>query len=173
MISAAKFKTHDRVIATLSLKNIVVGAPVKDPGFRWGPGGKAGATTDKPIVHGNGFHGLQYNLYALAPRLRPDLAVIDGYQAMEGNGPVAGTPVEHRVAVAGLDWLAADRVAVALMGIDLAKMGYLNYCAAAGMGEARLDRIDILGARVSDHVRKYRLADNSTQQLEWMKPLRG
>ena len=88
-----------------------------------------------PIVHGNGFHGLQYNLYALAPKLRPDLAVIDGYQAMEGNGPVAGTPVEHRVAVASLDWLAADRVAVALMGIDLAKMGYLNYCAAAGMGE--------------------------------------
>jgi uncharacterized protein (DUF362 family) len=173
VISAAKIKTHDRMVATLSLKNIVVGAPVKDLGFRWGPGGKPGAATDKPIVHGNGFHGLQYNLYALAPKLRPDLAVIDGYQAMEGNGPVGGTPVEHRVAVASLDWLAADRVAVALKGIDLAKMGYLNYCAAAGMGEADLDRMEILGARVSDHVRKYHLADNVVQQLEWMKPLRG
>ena len=121
--------------------------PSRTQGFRWGPGSKPGATTDKPIVHGNGFHGLQYNLYALAPKLRPDLAVIDGYQAMEGNGPTEGTPVEHRVAVASLDWLAADRVAVALMGIDLAKMGYLNYCAAAGMGEARLDRMEILGER--------------------------
>ncbi len=173
VISAAKIKTHDRVVATLSLKNIVVGAPIKDPGFRWGPGSKAGATTDKPIVHGNGFHGLQYNLYALASKLRPDLAVIDGYQAMEGNGPVGGTPVEHRIAVTSLDWLAADRVAVALMGIDLAKMGYLNYCAAAGMGESRLDRMEILGARVTDHVRQYRLADNVDKQLEWMKPLRG
>jgi len=108
-----------------------------------------------------------------ASKLRPDLAVIDGYQAMEGNGPVGGTPVEHRVAVASLDWLAADRVAVALMGIDLDKVGYLNYCAAAGMGEARLDRMEILGSRVSDHLRKYRLADNIAQQLEWMKPLRG
>ncbi|MGD0039021.1 MAG: DUF362 domain-containing protein [Isosphaeraceae bacterium] len=88
VISAAKVKTHDRVLATLSLKNIVVGAPVKDLGFRWGPGGKPGATTNKPIVHGNGFHGTHYNLYALASKLRPDLAVIDGYQAMEGNGPV-------------------------------------------------------------------------------------
>ncbi len=173
VISAAKIKTHDRVVATLSLKNIVVGAPIKDLGFRWGPGGKAGASTDKPIVHGNGFHGLQYNLYALAPKLRPDLAVIDGYQAMEGNGPVGGTPVEHRVAVSSLDWLAADRVAVALMGIELAKMGYLNYCANAGMGETHLERMEILGARVSDHVRPYRLADNIDKQLEWMKPLRG
>jgi len=173
VISAAKIKTHDRVLATLSLKNIVVGAPVKDIGFRWGPGGKPGATTNKPIVHGNGFHGIHYNLYALASKLRPDLGVIDGYQAMEGNGPVGGTPVEHRVAVASLDWLAADRVAVALMGIDLDKMGYLNYCAAAGMGETQLDRMEILGERVSNHVRKYRLADNIDKQLEWMKPLRG
>ena len=87
---------------------------------------------------------------------------------------MGGTPVEHRVAVASLDWLAADRVAVALMGIDLEKVGYLNYCAAAaGMGETHLDRMEILGGRVSDHVRKYRLADNIGQQLEWMKPLRG
>ncbi len=172
VISAARMKTHDRVVATLSLKNIVVGAPVKDPGFRWGPGSKAGATTDKPIVHGNGFHGLQYNLYALASRLRPDLAVIDGFQGMEGNGPVGGTPVEQRVAVASLDWLAADRVAVALMGIDLQKMGYLNYCAEAGMGEARLERIEVLGPLIANHARQYRLADNVDKQLEWMKPLR-
>ena len=37
IISAAKMKTHDRVVATLSLKNIVVGAAVKDLGFCWGP----------------------------------------------------------------------------------------------------------------------------------------
>jgi uncharacterized protein (DUF362 family) len=109
----------------------------------------------------------------MASKLRPDLAVIDGYQAMEGNGPTAGTPVEHRVAITSLDWLAADRVAVALMGIDLEQMGYLNYCAAAGMGEVDLDRIEVLGARIADHVRKYRLADNVNRQLQWMKPLRG
>ena len=173
VISAAKIKTHDRVVATLSLKNIVVGAPIKDAGFRWGPGSKPGAATDKPIVHGNGFHGLQFNLYDLAPKLHPDLAVIDGFLAMEGNGPTNGTPVEHRVAIASLDWLAADRVGVALMGIDLAKMGYLNYCAASGMGQIDLEKMEILGQRVADHVRTYRLADNVDHQLEWMKPLRG
>jgi len=29
----------------------------------------------------------------------------------------------------------ADRVALELMGIDFAKVGYLNYCAQAGLGK--------------------------------------
>jgi len=33
VVSVARMKTHDRIIATLSLKNIVVGAPIKDIGF--------------------------------------------------------------------------------------------------------------------------------------------
>jgi uncharacterized protein (DUF362 family) len=62
-------------------------------------------------------------MFVLAQHLHPHLAVIDGYEGMEGNGPVSGTPVSHRVAVVGLDWLAADRVAVELMGIDYTKVG--------------------------------------------------
>ena len=170
VISAAKMKTHDRIVATLSLKNIILGAPVKDPGFRWGDGAKDGATTDKPIVHGNGFRGLNYNLFDLSRRLHPHLAVIDGYDGMEGNGPVQGTLVEHRVCVASPDWLAADRVAVELMGIDYAKVGYLNYCAQAGLGEGDLRKIEIVGAPIASHVRRYKLADNIDKQLVWMTP---
>ncbi len=137
VISATRFKTHDRVVATLSLKNIVVGAPIKDAGFRWGRG-REGAKNDKPIVHGSGFRGINYNLFALAPRLHPHLSVLDGVEGMQGNGPVGGTPVDHRVCVVSPDWLAADRVAVELMGIDFATVGYLNFCAQANMGEADL-----------------------------------
>jgi uncharacterized protein (DUF362 family) len=169
VISAARMKTHDRVVATLSLKNIVVGAPIKDAGFRWG-GGKAGAKNDKPFIHGSGFRGINYNLFALAKQLHPHLAVIDGFQGMEGNGPTGGTPVDHRVCVASLDWLAADRVAVELMGIDYAKVGYLNYCAGAGLGQGDLAKIEVVGARVADHVKPYKLSDNIDQQLIWMKP---
>lgn len=170
LISAARLKTHDRVVATLSLKNVIVGAPVKDLGFRWGRGGKAGARNDKPLIHGSGFRGLNYNLFALAQRLHPHLAVIDGFEGMQGNGPVGGTPVEHRVSVVGLDWLAADRVAVELMGIDYAQVGYLNYCAQAGLGQGDLSCIEVLGERLSDHIKPYKLHDNIQQQLIWMKP---
>ncbi len=167
VISSAVMKTHDRVVATLSLKNIVFGAPIKDKGFRWGPGGTRGARNDKPVNHGGGYKGVNYSLFANAPRLHPDLAVIDGFQGMEGNGPVGGTPVDHKVAVASLDWLAADRTAVELMGIDFGDVGYLNYCAQAGMGQADLNKIEIIGERVQDHVKKYRLHDDVEKQLIW------
>lgn len=172
IISAAKFKTHDRVVATLSLKNIVVGAPIKDPGFRWGPGAKPGAKNDKPLTHGSGFRGINYNLFALAPRLHPHLSVIDGFEGMEGEGPVGGTPVNHRVCAVSPDWLAADRVAIELMGIDFAQVGYLNYCGQAGMGETDLAKIQILGPALKEHVRSYKLAKNLDQQLVWKQPVR-
>ncbi|NQT12716.1 MAG: DUF362 domain-containing protein, partial [Planctomycetes bacterium] len=160
IISAAIMKTHDQVLATLSLKNVVFGAPVKDPGFRWGRGRVPGKITQKPIAHGSGVYGINYNLFTLAQRLHPDLAVIDGFAGMEGNGPTGGSLVDHRVAVVSPDWLAADRVGVELMGIDFAKIGYLNYCAQAKMGQADLEKIEILGEPVARHVRSYRLHDN-------------
>ena len=172
LISAAKVKTHDQVVATLSLKNIIFGAPIKDPGFRFGNRCKPGAKSNKPIAHGGGFRGLNYNLFALAQRLHPHLAVIDGYDGMEGYGPSHGTPVDHRICVAGADWLAADRVAVELMGIDYAKIGYLNYCAGAGLGEGDLKKIEIVGEPIARHVKHYKLAPNIEQQLIWMKPLK-
>jgi uncharacterized protein (DUF362 family) len=170
IISAAKLKTHDRVVATLSLKNIVVGAPIKDEGFCWGPKSRPGAKNDKPITHGNSIRGLNYNLFDLGRRLHPHLAVIDGYEGMQGNGPTMGTGVDHRVCVASPDWLAADRVAVELMGIDFAKIGYLNYCAQAGLGEGDLNKIEVHGEPIARHVKPYKLHDNIEKQMIWQTP---
>ena len=171
VISCARMKTHNLAVATLSLKNIVFGAPVKDIGFRLDKNTKPGTKSDKPTIHGSGARGINYNLYSLASRVHPHLAVIDGYEGMEGNGPRLGTPVDHRICVASTDWFAADRVAVELMGIDFGIVGYLNFCAQTGLGEADLNKIDIVGERISDHIIKYKLHENIEQQLIWMKPV--
>ena len=169
IISTAVPKTHDRVVCTLSLKNIVFGAPLKDKGFRWGRDRKPGTTSDKPVAHGSGHRATNYNIFTMAPRLHPDLALIDGYRGMEGNGPTGGDPVEHRVALASTDWLAADRTALDLMGVDPGKVGYLNYCARAGYGKFNPKEIRVLGERVRDHRRTYRLSDRVEEQLSWQK----
>jgi uncharacterized protein (DUF362 family) len=169
IVSVARMKTHDWAIVTLSLKNIVFGAPLKDAGFAFGANRKEGTKSDKAIVHGSGFRGINYNLYDLAPRFHPHLAVIDGFEGMEGNGPLKGTPVDHRVCVVSTDWLAADRVAVELMGIDFSMIGYLNYCAQTGSGTADLSKIEIIGEKISDHIKHYRLHDNIEKQLIWKK----
>ncbi|MGA2555755.1 MAG: DUF362 domain-containing protein [Verrucomicrobiota bacterium] len=165
IISAAKLKTHDLVGITLSLKNIVVGSGIKDAGAARGK-------SDKPLMHGGGIHGINYNLFTLSAKLHPDLAVIDGYEGMEGQGPVNGTPVDQKVCVASLDWLAADRVGAELMGVDFSKIGYLTYCAQAGdRGQGDLSKIEILGPAIKDHAKTYRLANNWDQMTSWQKPM--
>lgn len=180
IVSVARLKTHNTVGASLSLKNIVFGAPVKDHGFtlynediRFSPlarESKSGSVSYKRLLHGGGFHAVNYNLAMMAQRLHPDLAVIDGYEGMEGNGPTLGTPIAHRICIAGMDWLAADRVGIELMGIDFSRIGYLNYCSGMGSGTTDLNRITITGEFLKDHIKSYRLPDNFERQLAWMKP---
>lgn len=181
VVSVARMKTHNTVGATLSLKNIVLGAPVKDHGFtlynedlRFSPErakeSKPGSVSYKRFLHGNGFHAVNYNMATLAQRLQPALAVIDGYQGMEGNGPTLGTAIDHRICIVSQDWLAADRVGVELMGIDFRTIGYLNHCVAMGLGNGDIDTIRILGENIKDHIKTYRLPDNIERQRAWMKP---
>jgi uncharacterized protein (DUF362 family) len=181
VVSVARMKTHSAVGASLSLKNIVFGAPVKDPGFTLynedirfshrAKESKPGSKSDKRPIHGNGFHAVNYNMAMLAQRLHPHLAVIDGYEGMEGNGPTQGTAIHHGVCVAGQDWLAADRVGIELMGIDFAKIGYLNYCAQMGLGNADLNNMEIVGESLKNHIKPYKLHENFEKQQEWMKPM--
>ena len=167
LVSAAMLKTHDRAVLTLGLKNVAVGAILKDTGFRWGPGSKG--TTDKHLVHGGDANqGIHFNLFSLARRCTPHLTVLDGFEGMEHNGPLDGTPVDHRVAVAGTDWLAVDRLGAELMGFDYKKVGYLAFAEQAYMGETNLARMEILGARLEECVRPYKPHDTIDQQYGWM-----
>ena len=138
IISAAKMKTHDRVVTTLSLKNILLGAPLND-----------GQKNDKGLMHTAANFTreavLNYNMFHLAQEIYPDLGVIDGFEAMEGDGPTGGTPVDARIAMASLDPLALDTLATKLMGFDPSQIMYLASMAEAGMGQGDLSKVEVLG----------------------------
>ena len=180
VVSVARMKTHTVVGATLSLKNIIFGSPIKDPGFTLynedirfsekAKESKPGTVSYKRLIHGSGYHAVNFNMASLAQKLHPALAVIDGHTGMEHNGPTLGTPINHRVCVVSQDWLAADRVGVELMGIDFSKIGYLNHCLNMGLGNADLGKIEIIGERLADHIRQYKLPDNFEKQVVWMNP---
>jgi len=131
---------------------------------------RGSAKSDKPVIHGGpACKGIHYNLFTLAKLAPPDLAVIDGFRGMEGNGPVAGTPVDHRVAIASTDWLSADRIAVELMDFDFNKIGYLWLSTREGLGQGHLSRIEVLGEKVRNHIHRYRPHDNIDSQYDSMK----
>jgi uncharacterized protein (DUF362 family) len=167
VLGSAILKAHDNVVATLSVKNLSMAAPLHSlpkETRRW---------HDKSRYHA-GYRQIQFNIFLTAKRMRPfwGATVIDGYEGLEGNGPLNGEPVPSRVAIASTDLVAADRVGTEVMGIDPAWMGYLHYCAQAGLGQFDLDRIDLRGGVAIDSVRrKYKLHRLIDRQLEWMGPL--
>lgn len=148
-VSLAVPKTHDCVIVTLGIKNLVVGA-IQKP--------------DKPRIH-QGYVAINWNIALLARELAPHLSVIDGFEGMEGDGPVHGTPVPHRFALVGSDPVAVDAAAATLMGFNPREIGYLVHCAALGLGS--LEGWEVVGDPLSQAVRAYRPHATYAQQRRW------
>ena len=95
-------------------------------------------------------------MFHLAQEIWPDLGMIDGFEAMEGNGPVGGTPVDAKVALASLDPLALDTLATKIMGFDPSKIPYLTAMAEAGMGQGDLAKVQVLGTPVEQCQYKFK-----------------
>lgn len=169
VISVSLPKTHDTVVATLTTKNVLMAAPLR-------PG--SGEKSDKVLMHGGKIvpeqaEILTRNMLSLADLLLPDLAVLDGFEGMEGNGPVGGSPVEHGIALAGTDSIAVDTVGIRLMGIDLRHVAYLKLCGEAGLGCSDLKRIGIDGPELAGHVVPYKLHRTFQTQIEWIERSAG
>jgi len=152
-ISPAMLKAHDTVVATLALKNIAVGAII------W---------RDKLKVH-QSYQVINLNLYKILKRVPIHLAVIDGWEGMEGQGPSDGTKIDMKVALAGIDAVAVDTIATMTMGIDPKEIGYLQYCNGR-IGEGDLSKIKVVGERIEDVKRKFKLHSEADFQKRWKIP---
>jgi uncharacterized protein (DUF362 family) len=166
IICSAMLKTHNTVVATLSIKNMALGAPLHSSRKE-----KQG-WNDKRIFHG-GVRQTHVDIALTARKLQPfwGAAVIDGFAGMEGNGPNDGTEVPSRIAIASTDYVAADRVGIEAMGVDASWVGYFNFCAQAGLGQNDLAKIDIRGPKLAEVARKYKMSDDIRRELRWMGPM--
>ena len=195
-ISIGPPKTHDTVIVTLSLKNMVMGSLIRDQRDGQGTGPvmqaikhmnnllpsqvknasfiaplrqsvvRALMRSDKAAMH-MGYQVMNLNLCRLAPYVYPHLSVIDGFVGMEGAGPTRGDPVDLRCAVASTDFLAADTVAAALMGYSIDEVGYLRYCKLKGLGVGDLEKIEVLGDTLAACRRVFRPPPGVAAQRKW------
>jgi uncharacterized protein (DUF362 family) len=166
VICATPMKTHNAVVATLSVKNMTLAAPLRSgpkESARW---------SDKRRYH-VGIRQMHYNIMLTAQRMKPfwGATVIDGFEGMEGNGPNSGLPVPSRLAIASTDYVAADRVGVECMGIDPGWVGYLGYCEKLGVGRYDMAGIELRGERVASVKRTYQLHQDIERMLEWMGPM--
>jgi uncharacterized protein (DUF362 family) len=129
IVSMPKMKTHHWAGLTASMKNffgVVPGAV-----YGW----------PKNILH---FHGIDNSILDLNATIRPHLTIVDAVVAMEGDGPIMGTPRQTGFLAMGTDLVAVDATCARIIGLDPAKITYLKE-ASSFLGHLDLSRIDQRG----------------------------
>jgi uncharacterized protein (DUF362 family) len=132
VISAAKMKTHSETGVTLGMKNMFGVLPDKFKGR----------------YHARGMHKV---ILDINRAVRPVLTVVDGFVAMEGRGPINGSPVEMETIIAGLDVVATDATAARVMGFDPMRVPHIRMAHERGVGD--MEDVEVVGDGV-DSVRK-------------------
>ena len=150
-ISICRPKTHDTVVVTLSVKNMVMGAIMG---------------SDKSKMH-QGYIAINMNIAEMARYLMPELAIIDGYVGMEGNGPVGGSPVKWGVALAGTNPVEVDALTAWLMGFEPEDVGYLFFLNKMGYGEINPKNINVIGEDSANLRIKFAPHRTYRSQLSW------
>ena len=150
VVSVCPMKTHNNVIVTLGLKNILVGT--------------LSGVEQKKKIH-KGSKAINLTLAKMAQHVVPDLTVIDGTIGMQGNGPIDGFEMRSNVVVASHHGIAADVVGLQVMGYTLKQVGYLRY--AMELRNLDLVDIEVVGKSIEDVRVTYADHDDIEDQLKW------
>lgn len=137
IIDVAKLKTHSETGVTLGMKNMFGLLPEKSK-FKY---------------H---FRNISKVIVDINSVLKPRLTVIDGFYALEGRGPVSGSPVKMDLIIAGRDVVAVDATACRAMGIEPSEIYHIRRAYEKGFGEMRQEGIELIGNRLEEVARKFR-----------------
>ena len=141
VVSMPKVKTHHWTGVTLSMKNM----------FGIVPGTKYG--WPKNILHWKGIHESILDLCATVPI---HFVIADAIVAMEGNGPLNGTPRQLSKVVLADDPVAADATCAKLMGFVPERIPHLHE-AAKFLGNMAPVLIDQVGEAVTSPERPFQV----------------
>lgn len=143
VVSIPKMKTHHWVGVTCSMKNLYGTLP----GIKYG--------WPKNVLHHNGIPQTVVDINATLPR---SLAIVDGIDCMEGDGPIMGSLKQMGLVLVGTNLPAVDATAARIMGIRPERVSYLAL-AADRLGPIAETRITQRGERWQDLVSPFRILD--------------
>jgi len=131
-LSLPKLKTHSMTTMTLGVKN------------------QQAFPIDEDRMHFHNHETLHVRLARLYRMLQPDFCIIEGMTAIfNGHVPPAAllneSSVQLNVLIGGQDTVAVDTVGCRVMGYAIEEVEHLRLAAEWGLGEGRLDRVEIVG----------------------------
>lgn len=94
-------------------------------------------------------HEVLVDLLIMQRELHPNVfAVMDGTVCGNGAGPRTMEPYIGNVILASADSVAIDAVAAKIMGFDPMSIRYLRMATERGLGEARIEKLEIVGSDI-------------------------
>ena len=102
-------------------------------------------------------------------------AIMDGTTAGNGPGPRTLKPVRTDLILASSDQVAIDAVAAKIMGFDPMQIDYIRIADEEGLGNGKLENIEIVGYDISNLKYKFAVGDNLASRvgdLLWFGPLK-
>ena len=165
IINLAKFKTHVMTGMTGAVKNM----------FGVVPGLKK-AEFHMRFPDKENFANM---LIDLCQAVKPTFTIVDGIQAMEGDGPAGGSVRNLGLLLAGSDPYKIDMAMAYIMGFEAENLPVLKAAMDRGLAPARLEMTDITGdvqryQRCEGYIlpRSYRLdfGDHVPRALRWATP---
>lgn len=143
IVSMPKMKTHHWVGFTASMKNLYGTIP----GIKYG--------WPKNVLHHAGIPETVFDISASLPR---SIAIVDGIVAMEGDGPIMGSAKPLGLVIIGTNTTAADATVARLMGLDPARVSYLQL-AANRLGPVEESFITQRGEAIAGLVKAFKIID--------------
>jgi uncharacterized protein (DUF362 family)/ferredoxin-like protein FixX len=135
IINLPKLKTHSLAVFTGGIKNNYGFIP-SGRRVRWH--GEHARPDD--------FNGVLVDIFAA---VKPQLTIMDGITAMEGEGPALGGIRQLGIILTSRDTVALDSVAAAVIGLEPGEVGAIRQAAARGLGAGDLERIKIAGEELA------------------------
>ena len=131
LISISSPKTHSSTMYGGVIENIAIGSLIRSNSTFSKPMNRLRSSfgfpkNNKALVY-QGERATNENIKRVLEEAPIRLAVLDAFEAMEGDGPINGNMVPAHFAVASSDAVAADSLACKLMNIDPKNVGYLTF----------------------------------------------
>lgn len=153
LINVPKLKTHNLAVTTLGMKNLMGLVNVFDRHYclqAWDELPPEVQSNQQPrrtwfteAMHEQWQRGLARRLVDTAQVIRPALNIVEGIVGREGTGFQRGRNLPLGLVAAGVNIVAVDSVASYLMGFDPQKLIYLQLAQQVGLGENRLDALQV------------------------------
>lgn len=139
IINLPKLKAHQQLGATFAVKNMYGCVSGKEKAF-W------------HFVRGGNAESFCRMLIGVYRRLSPAVTIIDGIVAMEGQGPISGSPKPVGFLIGGIDPIACEYGCCRLIGMDPATLPIVQTAKALHYGCPDADALQLIGDAYEDFV---------------------